>query len=514
MPSFFEQLSNFAVSQEAQLLWIVQCGILSFCRVYISDSPSLFEESILRASISSSYFRESSFSILGLSLTYLSDLMLDLMYNFMSGDRLMRRGNTTDRKHDDAIMTGGEKIVFLLGIVVVPLVAFVPRDHKHLALLYICAANAQFAMLSGFVAALCARYYSKYFPKSFVNIAGICFTLTMVLTPFYANETRDNPKNNYALLYIKWVIAALFLLRVVYWFYCEYFLRLLVPRFQQLYAICCFRRTPEKDDEKKGEIDWKKRHEENTAYFPCMYVFCAVICLSFLGAMNTKSPDYYDLTDKDLFYINLPLIVFQICIFVVSSQLSKHAIVAYLHALLESKKSYVRYGVWGMGYGCISWTGNINLSYISPPSPSLHSFLTHNHLQPPTTTHRYISHELRTPLNTACLGLSLMLSEVGRLATGDDEEDAERFETLTDINAACVAAVDILNDLLSFEVRWWGRLRYGPLCCTALHCAVLCCAVLCCSALHGAAQHCAALSNTFVRHSTLLHRVASHRTPI
>ena len=126
MPSFLEQSYKFAVSQEAQLLWIVLCGVLSFCRVYIS-TPSLFEVSVLRTSISSAYFRESSYCIMGLSLTYSLDLILDLIYNFMSGDRLMRRGGmNTERNYDEAIMTGYEKVVFLFGIVVVPLVALVP----------------------------------------------------------------------------------------------------------------------------------------------------------------------------------------------------------------------------------------------------------------------------------------------------------------------------------------------------------------------------------------------------
>ncbi len=241
-------------------------------------------------------------------------------------------------------MTDSEKIVFLFGIVAVPMVVLIPASHPHLALIYICAANSQFAMLSGFVCVLCSRYYSKYFPKTFVNVAVMGFTLCMVLTPFYANETIDSPRKSYALLYVKWVIAASFLLRVMHWFYCEYVLLLIVPRCRLYYALCLSRTPgPATTDEKKNEIDWKKRHEDNTAYFPCMYVLVAIMCLIFLGAMNTLNPDYYDLTPIDLYYVNLPLIVFQICIFVLSSQLSKHSIVAYLQALLESKKSYVRY---------------------------------------------------------------------------------------------------------------------------------------------------------------------------
>jgi signal transduction histidine kinase len=61
---------------------------------------------------------------------------------------------------------------------------------------------------------------------------------------------------------------------------------------------------------------------------------------------------------------------------------------------------------------------------------------------------RYISHELRTPLNTAFLGLKLIIEE---LKGSDNPEDIERYDTLCDVNLSCMAAVDILNDLLCCE---------------------------------------------------------------
>ena len=61
---------------------------------------------------------------------------------------------------------------------------------------------------------------------------------------------------------------------------------------------------------------------------------------------------------------------------------------------------------------------------------------------------RYISHELRTPLNTAFLGLKLL---TGEMKASKDPRDIERYDTLCDVNISCMAAVDILNDLLCYE---------------------------------------------------------------
>ena len=58
-------------------------------------------------------------------------------------------------------------------------------------------------------------------------------------------------------------------------------------------------------------------------------------------------------------------------------------------------------------------------------------------------------------MNTAVLGLDMMLGEMERkldAAQGTvGAEEKERLETLSDISMACTTAVDILNDLLSFE---------------------------------------------------------------
>jgi signal transduction histidine kinase/CheY-like chemotaxis protein len=61
---------------------------------------------------------------------------------------------------------------------------------------------------------------------------------------------------------------------------------------------------------------------------------------------------------------------------------------------------------------------------------------------------RYISHELRTPLNTAFLGLKLLGDD---FKVSKDPRDAERWETLNDVSLSCAVAVDILNDLLCYE---------------------------------------------------------------
>ena len=51
-------------------------------------------------------------------------------------------------------------------------------------------------------------------------------------------------------------------------------------------------------------------------------------------------------------------------------------------------------------------------------------------------------------MNTAFLGLKLL---TGEMKASKDPRDIERYDTLCDVNMSCMAAVDILNDLLCYE---------------------------------------------------------------
>ena len=50
-------------------------------------------------------------------------------------------------------------------------------------------------------------------------------------------------------------------------------------------------------------------------------------------------------------------------------------------------------------------------------------------------------------MNTACLGLKFLIDSV----SGREDVDSELLNTLEDVNNACDTAVEILNDLLTFE---------------------------------------------------------------
>ena len=72
---------------------------------------------------------------------------------------------------------------------------------------------------------------------------------------------------------------------------------------------------------------------------------------------------------------------------------------------------------------------------------------------------RYISHEVRTPLSATLMGLRMMLDDFKKSNPRPGSIDADRLDTLQDINSSCVSALDILNDLLCFNKLEAGLLE-------------------------------------------------------
>ena len=61
---------------------------------------------------------------------------------------------------------------------------------------------------------------------------------------------------------------------------------------------------------------------------------------------------------------------------------------------------------------------------------------------------RFVSHEIRTPLNTVSIGLDLLIKDLA----DSQKMDNESYETtLSDMKGQCAIAIEILNDLLSYE---------------------------------------------------------------
>ena len=392
----YDKLGN----SNLQLSCLVIGAIVSFFPIF-ANIPSNLEQSILASSLTSSVYRESSFAILSLSAGYTLEFLIDKV-NEVVTHKNKNNGNSK------IILLDMEMLVYILGTMIVPIIAFLPFDTPRLALIYTCASRAQLLLIGGFVAVVFSRKYRNYFPTWTTIIFLTCFPVCLIVQAWIINDDINDEMtpSRWAFYYIEWFGGIVLLISALIWLYCEFMCRLLLPRMRRglLFLVA---RGKTGDNAKMTPEDIKEKQAEDSAYFPIIYVFCCFLFFFFMALSNTIVTDWYHMTPANLLIMNIPVLVFQLSIFVIRSQFSQYEISSTLLALLASKASYVR----------------------------------------------YISHELRTPMNTACMGLGMLLSEMERRhsANGSTAAETDRYETVSDINVACMAAVDTLNELLSFE---------------------------------------------------------------
>ena len=356
------------------------------------------EDYNLRDSLMSRNFRESSFATLGMCLAFAWDFILDHIDNLMLSPKKNEENEGTKK-----IVVDSEKFMFFLGVLVIPALALLPTSTYGLALSYVCACSSQQILIGGFTVVMCSRYYKSYFPLPLTVFTLVSFISTTVVQAWIMNLSYTFDDRRFIAFVLQLFSFIPFVLCSFYWLYCEFILRLLVPRVRQI--IHTVRQKGKNNSRSDGLEKQHERHSEDLLYFPIWFAGSAIAFLVLLAIIGTIAPNFFDMGPGDLMMINLPGFLFQISMMVFSAQYAKYEAVEYLYKLLDSKKSYVR----------------------------------------------YISHELRTPMNTACLGLGMLLAEGGHILEDGTEEERAQFETFSDINVACNTAVDILNDLLSFE---------------------------------------------------------------
>ena len=394
-------MEKISVWMTKSSLWIVL--LLGFCCFLplFGGVDDVAESSLLRTSISSDAFRGSSYVMIPLSFIYIVDFIMD----WCSSNGI----DVKQQKSKEFLLDGLEVLVFELGILIVPVISYLnPNTTSQLALIYICASRCQITLMTGFVMHTCHRHYPIYFPALITQFVAIGVGFVSISQVFAVAEVRHVTPFRWGLFYFLVILGFLVLLCFIRWIYSMFFISFLLPRITNyLHGI------PNNVVSSNDVATLRMAHKERSIYFPLSYVLSSVVYM-IMTLIVSAGTDMLEYTATDLLYLNLPLLFFQLCMTLLASQLAKFEAIEFLYELLESKKSYVR----------------------------------------------YISHELRTPLNTSCLGLTMLLEEMGKLndTTGMTPEEKDRFEVISDINIACVTAVDILNDLLCFE-----KLDSGPL---------------------------------------------------
>jgi hypothetical protein len=123
------------------VIQVFLCSLFGlFCLLSLSyHSGSGLEDTILRDSLRSIEYRYSAVATIPLAIPFTFDLITDLVLKPKNG----RQSNEKTVVVKEGFLNNMEKMIFLIGIVILPIVAFFPENTVNWAYIYICCNQCQ-----------------------------------------------------------------------------------------------------------------------------------------------------------------------------------------------------------------------------------------------------------------------------------------------------------------------------------------------------------------------------------
>jgi hypothetical protein len=156
-----------------------------FCLIPLYYQPkSHLEESLLRHSINSVGYKYSSIAILALVIPVILDCITDLFFTLK---KEKEDNNTIVR---EGFLNNLEKVLFLSGVVILPIVAFFPESTKNWAFIYLCCNKCQQIFVYGALMISLSRYNNKCWTNrtTYITITSIALA-NAILSNVNNNET-------------------------------------------------------------------------------------------------------------------------------------------------------------------------------------------------------------------------------------------------------------------------------------------------------------------------------------
>ena len=340
--------------------------------------PTILEQSGLRNALEMEYTNTNVLSFRSTSLMALSLLapfFLDFVTELCIIDR--RKQTKIKKKDDEALlqyMNYYEKSVFIVGLFVVPIVAFVPPMFNELGLLWICMSRFQIITVVGILRVTLYRIDEAMNSQSWISArwSHLLFTTILAVTVNLSTWTAIyGIDSNLTLKGIEIALKVILLLMLIVpfgrWFLHRF-------RHQKLFhflhrKIQNFNSVPSVRDQKKSSgvvsepqispsVPGKSQEQ---MYFPTLYLTAGTLGAVFiLILLETKKEAHF--TSDYLNTYNIIFVVIELMLLYYDLRKNKDDSRRHLRAMIESRKQYLR----------------------------------------------YVAHEMRTPLNSAVLGLQVL----------------------------------------------------------------------------------------------------------
>lgn len=296
---------------------------VSFCFVgglicllpFMIPHESKIEGGPLRAALPSQENRETSIASVSIMIPLVLDMITEMINSLVTEEKKIKKRRRV------GLLNTAERMLFLCGVAVVPMTAFLPTNTPNWAYVYVCCQHCQFTLVGGAINISLCRYEKKYWTVSrtyFILFLLVVGSVTGAFTDNYLLEKKVSTM----IFSIQIVSISVILLSILIFICCSMrWLRVTVP----ILILKFYDFISRKPKECIENTYPNNRHEP--LLYPVIYVVVSIAAAITLVALSTSSKGsaYYD--SKALYNHNLSSICYLLFITYGSMRMTKDEMV-------------------------------------------------------------------------------------------------------------------------------------------------------------------------------------------
>ena len=325
--------SRYCIGTDSlRILFCLTSGLICLLPIWLQVSSNLERDSLRKSLSSSPAFTYFCAACIALTIPHFLDVLFDLCTMSFHAKSSAHNKNSTQGTVKFTSLNISERTLFLLGMVILPTIVFLPQSTDNLGLIYLCFSSCQQNFVGATVVMCLCRYDKDYFSERSTSFSVLCFGLGLASGTFvfnkYAGETSPSLS-----LYAIYILCYVFQLTPVLVFLVNS-ARWLIIVHGKAHSwkglLMCGSNLNQLIESEASTIRDTPKH----TFFPMVYTV-STICISVLAIIVVgAAPRIEFWTSSDLLLSTVPFVLFLISISTLSMRMAKFEVVEALVSIV------------------------------------------------------------------------------------------------------------------------------------------------------------------------------------
>ena len=289
--------------------------------------PSNFEKSALRDSLSSSpQFTYTCVASIALVIPLYFDILLDFIYGSTHASSSGQSKKLKNSSITFTFLNVPERLLILMGMTILPLVAFLPSDTQNLALIYMCCNKCQQNLMGGSIVLSLSRYNKEFWSVKSTLLSLVVFSFGLIGTAFLDNDyLAESPPRPSIATIDRFAFFCIVIPCLVFIFNSSRWLIVVYCRAHTWKKVLMCTSKTQLSPETQPTMNGSQVSDHT--FYPMVYTLFGMTLVVLLCTIYGTSGRYEDYSKNDLIQANIPFLVFIAAISTLSMRMVKSEVV-------------------------------------------------------------------------------------------------------------------------------------------------------------------------------------------